>query len=47
VHVAVYDTSRLAYVEVLPNETALVTLGFLQRAVGWCAEHGARARARP
>jgi transposase InsO family protein len=40
VHVAVDDTSRLAYVEVLPNETALVTLGFLQRALAWFADHG-------
>lgn len=40
VHVAVDDTSRLAYVEVLPNETALVTVGFLRRAVAWFAAHG-------
>lgn len=40
VHVAVDDTSRLAYVEVLPNETALVTVGFLDRAVAWFASQG-------
>lgn len=40
VHVAVDDTSRLAYVEVLPNETALVTVGFLRRAVAWFATQG-------
>lgn len=40
VHVAVDDTSRLAYVEVLPNETALTTVGFLQRAIAWFAAHG-------
>jgi transposase InsO family protein len=40
VHVAVDDTSRLAYVEVLPNETALVTIGFLRRAVAWFAAQG-------
>ena len=40
VHVAVDDTSRLAYVEVLPNETALVTVGFLRRAVAWFAAQG-------
>ena len=40
VHVAVDDTSRLAYVEVLPNQTAQVTVGFLERAVAWFATHG-------
>ena len=40
VHVAVDDTSRLAYVEVLPNETALVTVGFLERAIAWFAAQG-------
>jgi transposase InsO family protein len=44
VHVAVDDTSRLAYVEVLPNETALVTVGFLRRAVAWFAAHGVTVR---
>jgi transposase len=33
VHVCVDDTSRLAYVEVLPDETAATSIGFLQRAV--------------
>lgn len=40
VHVAVDDTSRLAYVEVLPNQTAAVTVGFLERAIAWFAAHG-------
>ena len=40
VHVAVDDTSRLAYVEVLPNETAVTTAGFLRRAIAWFAAHG-------
>jgi transposase InsO family protein len=40
VHVCVDDTSRLAYVEVLPNETAQVSVGFLSRAVAWFAERG-------
>ena len=44
VHVAVDDTSRLAYVEVLPNETALVTVGFLQRAIAWFADHGVQVK---
>jgi transposase InsO family protein len=40
VHVAVDDTSRLAYVEVLPNQTALTTVGFLERAIAWFRAHG-------
>lgn len=40
VHVCVDDTSRMAYVEVLPDETAITTVGFLQRAVAWFAERG-------
>jgi transposase len=40
VHVAVDDASRLAYVEVLANQTAKVTVGFLTRAIAWFAKHG-------
>lgn len=40
VHVCVDDTSRLAYVEVLADETAKTSVGFLQRAVAWFAERG-------
>jgi transposase InsO family protein len=40
VHVCVDDTSRLAYVEVLPDETATTTVGFLARAVAWFATRG-------
>jgi transposase InsO family protein len=40
VHVAVDDTTRLAYVEVLANETAQTSIGFLERAVAWFASHG-------
>jgi transposase InsO family protein len=40
VHVAVDDATRLAYVEVLPNQTAVTTVGFLTRAVAWFATHG-------
>src|SRR5215510_13879396 len=40
VHVAVDDASRLAYVEVLPDERATTTVGFIQRAVAWFAERG-------
>lgn len=38
VHVAVDDTTRLAYVEVLPNEKKVTTVGVLARAVGWFSE---------
>jgi transposase InsO family protein len=44
IHVCVDDTTRLAYVEVLPNETAEVSIGFLQRAVAWFAERGVRVQ---
>jgi transposase InsO family protein len=40
VHVAIDDTSRLAYVEVLPDEKAVTTIGFIERAVAWFAERG-------
>jgi transposase InsO family protein len=39
VHVAIDDASRLAYVEVLPNQSAVTTVGFLTRAIAWFAEH--------
>lgn len=39
-HVCVDDTSRLAYVEILANETAETSIGFLDRAVAWFAHHG-------
>lgn len=40
VHVAIDDHTRLAYVEVLPDETAATALGFLTRAVAWYAALG-------
>jgi transposase InsO family protein len=39
VHVAVDDTSRVAYLEILPDDTAHSCVGFLQRAVAFFAEH--------
>jgi hypothetical protein len=33
VHVAVDDTTRLAYVEILPDERAVTSVGFLGRAI--------------
>ena len=35
VHVCVDDATRLAYVEVLPDEKGTTAAGFLRRAVGW------------
>jgi transposase InsO family protein len=35
VHVAIDDASRLAYVEVLPDETGATASGFLERAIAW------------
>jgi transposase InsO family protein len=40
VHVAVDDATRLAYVEVLPDEKAATAVGFLRRAVTHYAAHG-------
>ncbi|MGH2938090.1 MAG: IS481 family transposase [Solirubrobacterales bacterium] len=40
VHVCVDDATRLAYVEVLPDERAATAVGFLRRAVAWLASMG-------
>jgi transposase InsO family protein len=40
VHVAIDDTSRLAYVEILDDEKGTTCVGFLHRAVAWFAAHG-------
>lgn len=40
VHVAIDDTSRVAYVEVLDDETGLTCVAFLRRAIAWFAAHG-------
>lgn len=42
VHVAIDDYSRSSYVEVLPDERAPTTVGFLDRAVAWFAQKGVR-----
>jgi transposase InsO family protein len=44
VHVAVDDATRLAYVEVLPDEKAVTAIGFLRRLVAHFAAHGIRVR---
>jgi transposase InsO family protein len=40
VHVCVDDATRLAYVEVLPDEKATTAIGFLRRAVSFYRSHG-------
>jgi transposase InsO family protein len=42
IHVCVDDFSRAAYVEVLDNQHAATTVGFLRRAVHWFARRGVR-----
>ena len=44
VHVAIDDASRLAYVEVLPDEGDATTTRFLWRARAWFRRHGIRIR---
>jgi transposase InsO family protein len=39
-HVAIDDTSRVAYVEILPNQTAKTCVAFLERALVWFAARG-------
>jgi transposase InsO family protein len=39
-HVAVDDTSRVAYVEVLPDQTARSCIAFLERAIAWFQDRG-------
>jgi len=43
-HVAVDDATRLAYVEVLPDEQQATTVGFLVRAVSWFNSQGISCR---
>jgi transposase InsO family protein len=40
VHVCVDDATRLAYVEVLPDERAATAIGFLRRALAFYRSHG-------
>lgn len=44
VHAAVDDHTRLAYAEILPNETGATCAAFLTRAAGFFAEHGISIR---
>jgi len=45
VHVCIDDHSRLAYVEILPDERQDSAIAFLKRAVAWFAGKGIQARA--
>jgi transposase InsO family protein len=40
VHVCIDDATRLAYVEVLPDEKATTAIGFLRRAITFYRSHG-------
>jgi transposase InsO family protein len=42
VHVAIDDYSRVAFVEVLPDERAATCIAFLDRAITWFAERAVR-----
>jgi transposase InsO family protein len=42
VHVCIDDCTRLAYVEVLPDEKASTAVAFLRRAIAFYARHGIR-----
>jgi transposase InsO family protein len=44
VHVCVDDATRLAYVEVLPNERAATAIGFLRRCLAFYAARGVRVQ---
>ena len=45
VHVAIDDASRLAYVEVLPNERSPTSTAFLRRSVAWFQSRGVQIQA--
>jgi transposase InsO family protein len=44
-HVAVDDHSRIAFTQMLPDQKAATTIGFLQSAVEFFASHGIQTRA--
>jgi transposase InsO family protein len=43
VHIAIDDATRLAYAEVLPDETAITAIAFLRRALAFFARYGVHA----
>jgi transposase InsO family protein len=44
VHVAIDDNTRLAYVEILPDEKGATCVAFLRRAIAWFASQGVTVR---
>jgi transposase InsO family protein len=46
-HLAIDDHSRLSYVEVLPDEKAITTVGFVERALAFNAQHGVHVQRQP
>jgi transposase InsO family protein len=44
VHVAIDDCTRLAYVEILPDEKGATCVAFLRRAIAWFKQHGVTVR---
>jgi transposase InsO family protein len=44
VHVAIDDTSRTAYLEILDDEKGVTCVGFLRRAVAWFASQGVKVQ---
>jgi transposase InsO family protein len=44
VHVAIDDYSRLAYVEVLPDQGSTSAIGFLERMLAWLSDRGVHVR---
>jgi len=44
VHVAIDDTSRLAYVEILDDEKGVTCVAFLRRATAWFASQGVKVQ---
>jgi transposase InsO family protein len=45
VHIAIDDATRLAYAEVLTDETGATAVGFLRRAIAFYAQHGITVQA--
>ena len=44
-HIAIDDATRLAYAEVLNDETGPTAVGFLRRAIQFYARHGVTVQA--
>ena len=44
VHAVIDDATRLAYVELLPDEQQGTAISFLSRALAWFSGHGVECR---